>query len=83
MEDSGAVCDYDFWNGNVVTEHILPGTADAVLDPDGNTRYIAVFAGIPPGEDFESGLGEFIIYGRYSDSDRPNLGRSIIRNGVP
>ena len=81
LESTGAVRDDDFWDEGVDTDNITPGTADAVLDPNGNARYIAIFAGLPPGEDFDSELREFILYGRYFNPNRPDLGRSIIRIG--
>jgi hypothetical protein len=80
LEDQGWVYDDDFWDGNMTdgTDDLTPGTVDAVLDPDGNVRYVAVYAGVPPGEDFESGLREFTIYGR---STGIQGSRSIIRMG--
>jgi len=87
LEDAGEVRDDDFWDEDVDTDDIAPGTVQhptppaPSLDPDGNAHYVALFAGIPPGEDFESGVREFTIFGRYFDPDRPDLGRSIVRMG--
>jgi hypothetical protein len=80
VETNEWIYDDDFWDGNktVGTDEITPGTVDAVLDPDGNARYVAVYAGVPPGEDFESGLREFTIYGR---STGIQGSRSIVRMG--
>ncbi|MBN1833555.1 MAG: hypothetical protein JW896_15745 [Deltaproteobacteria bacterium] len=80
MESQGWVYNDNFWDGNVIvgTDTLTPGTVDAVLDPDGNSRYVAVYAGVPPGEDFESGLREFTIFGR---STGIQGSRSIIRMG--
>jgi hypothetical protein len=81
LEAQGWVRDNDFWEGLYTdggTDEYMPGTADAVLDPDGNSRYVAVYIGVPPGEDFESGLREFTIYGR---STGIQGSRSIIRMG--
>jgi hypothetical protein len=80
LEDGGWIRDNDFWEGlyTVGTDDITPGTVDAVLDPDGNSRYVAVYIGVPPGEDFESGLREFTVYGR---STGIQGSRSLIRMG--
>jgi hypothetical protein len=80
VETNEWIYDDEFWDGNktVGTDEITPGTVDAVLDPDGNARYVAVYAGVPPGEDFESGLREFTIYGR---STGIQGSRSIVRMG--
>jgi hypothetical protein len=80
LEDNGWIRDDDFWQGlyTVGTDDITPGTVDAVLDPAGNARYVAVYIGTPPGEDFDSGLREFTIYGR---STGIQGSRSIIRMG--
>jgi hypothetical protein len=83
LETQGWIRDDDFWEGlyadpDNVTDEFTPGTVDAVLDPDGNSRYVAVYIGVPPGEDFESGLREFTIYGR---STGIQGSRSLIRMG--
>ena len=69
VEDLSWVRSDNFWEGQIVdpdnsTDEFIPGTADPVLDPDGNSRYMAVFIGLPAGEDFDSDLVEFTIYGR-------------------
>ncbi len=67
------VHDDDFWDEAVDTDNIEPGTGTL-----GDTKYIAVYAGTPPGESFESGLNEFIIYGRCIGIQGS---RSIVRMG--
>jgi hypothetical protein len=80
LETQGWIYDDDFWDGNKIvgTDDLTPGTVDAVLDPNGNARYVAVYAGVPPGEDFESGLREFTIFARATGIKGS---RSIIRMG--
>lgn len=81
LEDQGWVRNDDFWEGLYTdggTDEFTPGTSDPVLDPNGNSRYVAVFIGLPAGEDFESGLREFTIYGR---STGVQGSRSIVRMG--
>ena len=83
LEDEGWVRDDDFWEGlyGIGTDQFIPGMADAVLDPDGNARYMAVYIGLPPGEDFDSGLREFTIYGRSTRGPGIQESKSIIRMG--
>ncbi len=80
VENNGWIYEDSFWDGNetVGTDDLTPGTVDAVLDPNGNARYVAVYAGVPPGEDFESGLREFTIFGRATGIQGS---RSLIRMG--
>jgi hypothetical protein len=63
----------DFWDEAVDTDNIAPGTGTV-----GNTHYLAIFRGTPEGESFESGLKEFIIYGRSTGIQST---RSIVRMG--
>lgn len=79
LENGNWVRDDNFWEGDPNNEYgPTPDVVDSALDSSGNTKYIAVFAGIPPGEDFESGLREFTLYGRTSGVGGS---RSIIRMG--
>lgn len=79
LESGNWVRDDDFWEGDPGDVYgPTPVAVNSALDSSGNTHYIAVFAGIPPGEDFESGLREFTLYGR---STGIQGSRSIIRMG--
>jgi hypothetical protein len=80
VEANEWIYDDNFWDGNITvgTDDLTPGTVDAVLDPNGNARYVAIYAGVPPGEDFESGLREFTIFGRSTGIQGT---RSIVRIG--
>ena len=80
IETNEWIYDDDFWDGNKIvgSDTLTPGIVDAVLDPNGNARYVAVYAGVPPGEDFESGLREFTIFARSTGIKGT---RSIIRMG--
>ena len=81
LESGNWVRDDDFWEGDPGGVYgPTPVAVDTALDPGVKTQthYIAVFAGTPPGEDFESGLREFTLYGRTSGA---RGSRSIIKMG--
>lgn len=79
LESGNWVRDDDFWEGDPDDAYgPTPVAVDSALDSGGDTHYIAVFAGVPPGEDFESGLREFTLYGRTSGAQG---GRSVIKMG--
>jgi hypothetical protein len=54
------------------------------VDPDLNTRYLAVEEGVAEGTTLDmtkTTLRSYTIYGRKFNAARPNLGRSIVRVG--
>ena len=86
LETQGWVRTDNFWDGletdvDIATDELTPTEVDVTpgeVDPHGNPLCVAVYIGVPPGEDFESGLREFTIYGR---STGIQGSRSLIRMG--
>ena len=57
---------------------------NAAVDPDGDTRYLAVEEGVAPGTSLDmlkTPLRSYSIYGRRYDSANASRGRSVVRIG--
>jgi len=57
---------------------------DAAIDPDGNTRYLAVEEGVAEGTSLDmtkTTLRSYAIYGKRYNSGNPSQGRSIVKIG--